>query len=89
MLESLTDTGIDVEDLRQAFDQPNETAEAITYLVVADGLVGSGGAGRVVSLSLGPRNGDRRRMAIQWEETRVYSNVAPRVRTVEGEWRRP
>jgi hypothetical protein len=33
----LTDTGIDRDDLAQAFAQPNETAEAITRLVIVAG----------------------------------------------------
>jgi hypothetical protein len=83
----LTDTGIDRADLAQAFEQPNETAEAITRLVVADGLVGTGNARRLVSVHLGPRNGDGRKVALEWEEPRAYTNVEPARRRLEGEWR--
>jgi hypothetical protein len=85
----LAETGIDVDDLRQAFDQPNEIAEAITRLVIADGLVGSGRARRLISLSVGPRSGDVRRVVIEWEDPRVYTNVEPARRRLEGPWRRP
>lgn len=86
---SLTDTGIDVDDLGQAFDQPNETAEAIARLVVTEGLVGSGNASRVTDFKLGTRDGGARRIAIAWEEPRAFSNVEPKLRRLEGEWRRP
>jgi len=72
----------------QAFAQPNETAEAITRLVVAAGLVGSGNARRLVMLHVGPRNGDGRQLELEWEEPRMYSNVEPGRRRLEGEWRR-
>jgi hypothetical protein len=85
----LADTGIDVNDLRQAFDEPNEIAEAITRLVIAEGLVGSGRAGRLIEMSVGPRDGDMRRVIVEWEDPRVYSNVEPERRRLEGEWRRP
>jgi hypothetical protein len=83
----LTETGIDRADLAQAFAQPNETAEAITRLVVADGLVGAGNASRLVSVHVGSRNGNARKIAIEWEEPRAYSNVAPGRRRLEGDWR--
>lgn len=85
----LADPGIDRDHLLQAFDQPNETAAAITRLVVADGLVGGGNARRLVALHLGPRNGDVRKIALEWEEPHMYSNVEPQRRKLEGEWRRP
>jgi len=84
----LTETGIDRADLGQAFAQPNETAEAITRLVVADGLVGAGNARRLVAVHVGPRNGDVRKLAIEWEEPHVYTNVEPGRRRLDGEWQR-
>jgi hypothetical protein len=84
----LTETGIDRDALAQAFAQPNETAEAITRLVVADGFVGSGNARRLVALHVGPRDGEVRKISLGWEEPRMYSNVEPGRRTLEGEWRR-
>jgi hypothetical protein len=89
MLHFMAETGVDAGDLRQAFELPNEVAGVITRLVVADGLVGSGRAARLHSLSLGPRVGDRRRIAIEWDEPRVYINVEPQRRSLEGEWARP
>jgi hypothetical protein len=88
MLESLAETGIDEANLRSAFDQSNETAEAIARLVVTEGLVGSGRARRITSFRLGPRIGDVRRIAIEWEDPRVYSNVNPERRRIEGQWHR-
>lgn len=89
MLGSMTDPGIDTDDLRQAFDQPNETAEAIARIVVTVGLVGSGNATRLIHFSLGPRVRDARRLAIEWEEPQTYSDREPNRRRLEGEWRRP
>jgi hypothetical protein len=89
MLHFMTDPGISVDDLREAFDLPSESAEAVLRLVLADGLVGGGNAKRVVSVSLGPRDGATRRIAIEWEDRQTYSNDAPARRTVEGVWHRP
>jgi hypothetical protein len=86
MLDFMTDTGIERNDLEQAFAQPNEIAEAVTRLVVTEGLVGSGRAARVGSFSLGPRVGDRRRVEIEWTDPSVYTNVEPAVRRLAGDW---
>lgn len=89
MLSYMADTGIDTEDLRQAFDLPNEIAPSIARLVIADGLVGSGRARRLTAFDLGPRVGDRRPIAIEWEAAKVYTDVEPQRHRLEGEWRRP
>ena len=89
ILGFMTEPGIDIDDLRQAFDLPNEFAEAADRLVVADGLIGSGNSRRVVSLALGPRTGQSRRLVLEWEDRRNYVNVEPARRRVDGEWRRP
>ena len=86
-LEFLTETGIDEANLRQAFDLPNEVAEPITRLVVTEGLVGSGNASRVVEVSVGPRVGDTRRIALEWIDPQSYVNVEPAERRVDGVWR--
>ena len=88
-LSFLAGTGINTQDLSQVFDLPNEIAEAVTRLVIADGLVGSGRARRIVSFSLGPRHGDTRRVALEWEDTHTYVNVTPERRHLQAEWRRP
>jgi hypothetical protein len=87
MLDFMTETGIDSDDLRQAFQQPNEVAEAITRLVVTEGLVGSRRAARIASFSLGPRVGGGRRIEIEWIDPRAYTNVEPARRRIEGAWR--
>ncbi len=89
MLGFMREPGIDRDGLGQCFDLPNEIAEPITRLVVSEGLVGSGHASRVTSFALGPRVADRRRVAVEWEEPRVYSNRDPERRRVEGDWLRP
>jgi hypothetical protein len=86
MLAFMTDPGIDGDALSQCFDMPNEIAEPITRLIVTEGLVGGGHAARVTSFALGPRVGDSRRIAVEWEEPRTYSDVEPQRRRVEGDW---
>jgi hypothetical protein len=87
MLDFMTDTGIDGDDLRQAFAQPNEIAEAIARLVVTEGLVGSGRAARIASFTLGPRIDGGRRVEVEWIDPRVYTNVEPARRRLAGDWR--
>jgi hypothetical protein len=86
-LEGMADSGIDATDLAQAFQLPNEFVENLARLVVADGLVGAGKARRITSFHVGPRTGDARRVALEWEEATPYSNVTPGRRSIEGEWR--
>ena len=83
----LTETGIDRAALAQAFVQPNETTEAIARLVIAEGLVGTGNASRLVAVHVGPRDGSARKIEIDWEEPRAYSNIEPARRRLEGDWR--
>jgi hypothetical protein len=87
MLDFMTDTDIGGDDLLQAFAQPNEVAEAIARLVVTEGLVGSGRAARIASFTVGPRVGSARRVEIEWVDPRVYTNVEPARRRLEGDWR--
>jgi hypothetical protein len=87
MMESLTETGINGGDLQQVFQQPNEIAEGIARVVVADGLVGSGAAERLLSVRVGPRHRDLRRIRLQWEDRSLYDNVRPHFRSIEGDWK--
>jgi hypothetical protein len=83
------ETGIDPADLAQAFGAPNEIVEAITRLVITEGLVGSGNASRILEVSVGPRVGDVRRGAVEWVDSATYSNAEPTRRRIEGDWRSP
>ncbi len=87
-MTGLTEPGINTDDLRQALALSNEIAPAVTRLVVADGLVGSGRARRITSFALGPRVGDSRRIAIEWELPAAYGGE-PERRSIEGEWAAP
>lgn len=82
----LAETGIDPDELRQAFELSNEIAPVIVHLIVAEGLVGSGRAQRLTALEPGARIQGRRRVAIEWEEPRAYTNVEPQRRSLEAEW---
>jgi hypothetical protein len=81
----MAETGIDTDELREAFAVSNEIAPAVTRLVVAGGLVGSGHARRLTAFELGPRVGDRRRVAIEWEVPQPFGQDPSR-RSFEGEW---
>ena len=48
---------------------------------------GSGNAAAITRFELGPKEGDKRRVVLEWEEPRVYTNVEPGRRRVEGIWR--
>ena len=87
-MTGLTEPGINTDDLRRALALSNEIAPAVTRLVVADGLVGSGRARRITSFALGPRVGDSRRIAIEWEVPATYGGE-PERRSIEGEWSAP
>jgi hypothetical protein len=74
------------DDLRQAFELPNEFAEPITRLVLTDALVGGGKARRVITLSVGPRTGATRRLELEWEDASPYENAPAHRRRLEGDW---
>lgn len=81
------ETGINADDLGQAFAAPNEIVEPITRLVLTEGLGGSGNAARVTRVFVGPRIGGVRRIALEWLTPRIYANVEPTRRSVKGDWR--
>lgn len=81
------ETGINADDLSQAATAPNEIVEPIARLVLTEGLVGSGNAARVTRVFVGPRVGDARPVALEWLTPRIYANVEPTQRAVEGGWR--
>lgn len=88
-LGSMCDPGIEMDDLRECFDLPNEVAESVTRLVLSDVLVGGGRIARITSFSLGPRIGDRRQIALTWEGPQDYANSELVVKHLSGEWARP
>jgi hypothetical protein len=82
----LTATGVEDDDLRQCFESPNEVAEAITRLVLADGLVGGGRTSRITRCQLGPRTQGSRRLLLEWEDPNVYRDQPPNRRAITGDW---
>jgi len=88
MLQFMAETGINADELREVFALSNEIAPAVTRLVIADGLGGSGHALRVTSFELGPRVGNQRRIAVEWEAPQPLGNEPAR-RSLEGEWALP
>ncbi|MBA3366035.1 MAG: DUF4062 domain-containing protein [Actinobacteria bacterium] len=87
-LSFMADPGVDADDLAQAFDLPTEVVDAIVRLVITEGLVGSGNATRILALSVGPRNGGSRRVALEWEDAGQYAGASPARRRIEGNWQR-
>ncbi len=77
----------DLVALERAFARPDAEAEPVARLVLAEGLIGSGNAAAITRFELGPKEGDKRRVVLEWEEPRVYTNVEPGRRRVEGIWR--
>jgi hypothetical protein len=62
-----------------------EAVPAVAELLVIEELVGAGRADRVTTLRVAPRRHGRRRVILEWLPRRRYTNVAPDVRSVEGE----
>ena len=85
MLASMAETGINADELCEAFALSNEIAPEVARLVVADGLVASAHARRVTAFGLGPRVGDRRRVLVEWEVPQPFGDEPTR-RSLEGEW---
>lgn len=87
MLEVMADPGVDREALARAFAQPDPDAEQVARLILAEGLIGRGHATAITRFALGPREAQARKIVLEWEEPGVYSNVEPRRRRLEGDWR--
>lgn len=67
------------------FDDP--AASEVVRLLLVEGLVGKGNAQAVTHVGVGPLHADARHVEIEWLEPRVYENVEPQRRRVEGAWR--
>lgn len=87
MLESLADPGVAEAELVEAFRRPDAQAEQAVRLVLADALIRHGHASAITRFELGPLSEGTRRVLLEWEEPRVYVNVEPQIRRLEGEWR--
>jgi hypothetical protein len=76
-LEFMAETGLDEQAVHECFALQSEIAEPIARVVISDGLVGSGHATTATHFSLGPRDGDRRRIELEWEDVRTYQTCRP------------
>lgn len=85
ILGFMAETGINADELRDAFALSNEIAPAVAVSSSRTALSGSGHARRVTAFELGPRVGDRRRVAVEWEVPQPFENEPTR-RSLEGEW---
>lgn len=63
--------------------------ESVARLLVAERLLGSGRASRLVRFTFGPVHAGERRVEIEYEEPHRYSNQDPGRRRIEGIYRAP
>ena len=76
-----------LEPLRHA-GVPDEIVRSLAEVMIVDELVGSGRAARVTKFRLGASVGGRRRLELDWEPPRRYTNEKRgRRRSVEGQVR--
>jgi|SRR5918996_5060889 hypothetical protein len=86
-LESLADPGVNETELRQAFLRPDVEVEPAVRLILAEALIRYGHASAITRFELGPLTDSARHVLLEWEEPRVYVNVEPQIRRIEGDWR--
>lgn len=87
MLEQMADPGLDRNALARAFALDDPACAEVVRLLVIEGLVGGGHAQAVTRCEVGAQEDGARRLAIEWLEPRIYENVEPRRRGIEGSWR--
>jgi len=61
-----------------------EIVRPIVHLLLTEVLVGRGRAARVIRLRLGPPIAGGRKLELDWETPRRYTNVPPERRSIEG-----
>ncbi len=61
-----------------------EIVRPIVHLLLTEALVGRGRAARVIRLRLGLPIAGRRKLELEWETPRRYTNVSPERRSIEG-----
>jgi len=87
LLEHMADPGLDRDALAQAFALDDPAAREVIRLLLVEALLGKGNAQALTRLELGPRQGDARQIVIEWLEPKIYTNVEPERRRIEGTWR--
>jgi TIR domain len=87
ILEHMADPGLDRDALARAFALDDPAARQVIRLLLVEALLGKGNAQALTRLELGPRQGGTRQIAVEWLEPRVYTNVEPKRRGIEGTWR--
>lgn len=87
VLEHMADPGLDRDALARAFVLGDPAARGVIRLLLVEALLGKGNAQALTRLELGPRQGDARLIVIEWLEPKVYTNVEPKRRRIEGTWR--
>ena len=83
MMEFMADPGVDKLALVQALRRPLAEARHVGRLILTEGLVGNGHAAAVTRFELVDAP-EGRRVHLEWEEPRVYTNVEPGQRRIEG-----
>jgi hypothetical protein len=62
-----------------------DSVELVARLLIVEELVGRLAAGHVTQFKLGPARGGTRRLRLGWVPHRVYVNVAPEPRLIDGD----
>jgi hypothetical protein len=77
------DFEIDASVLRRN-DLPEGTVVALIRLEVTEALLGRGYVGAIRRIDVSPLRPDGRRIVVEWRDRKVYTNVEPVMRSVEG-----
>ena len=83
-MDFLTEMSDPLQPLRNAV-VPDEIVRSLAEVMIVDELVGSGRAARVSNLRVGASVGGLRRIELEWEPPRRYSNVRPSRGRVAGQ----
>ncbi len=77
------DFEIDLSHLRRT-DLPESTTVALTRLLITEALIGGGYVGAIRRIDVAPLRAEGRRVAVTWTDRKVYINVEPASRSIEG-----
>ncbi len=64
--------------------QPDSSIIALTRLFIVEALIGGGYVGAIRAIEVGPAAAEGRRVRVRWQDRKVYTNVEPAEREVEG-----
>jgi hypothetical protein len=83
MLSFMADAGVNEASLRRALALPAVQARHVGRLILTEGLLSNGHAAAVTRFEIDDAP-EGRRIVLEWEEPRVYTNIEPGQRRIEG-----